>query len=239
MSEIEKKSELVSLQIEKAILTGEFTPGVRLPPEREMAQRYGVSRSILRESVKQLASLGLVRTEAQSGTYVTDYSREASLEFLVYLLDNNESLDPDIFRSLLEFRDMLECTAAHGAAERSDASFVSLMEKRLEVLKLCGNDPATLAQRDYEFHSAVIDRTGNIAFRLLFNACRPVYLFYAEEFYRFPGHLETTLGQLTALIEAFRRREGEKAAEVMASALAFGRERIFESLAIKTTTEVI
>ena len=85
MSEIEKKSELVSLQIEKAILTGEFTPGVRLPPEREMAQRYGVSRSILRESVKQLASLGLVRTEAQSGTYVTDYSREASLEFLVYL----------------------------------------------------------------------------------------------------------------------------------------------------------
>ncbi len=227
-----KKSEVAAAQIERAILSGEYKPGDRLPPERVLAERFAVSRSILREAVKYMASLGLLRTEAQSGTYVTDYSREASLEFLIYLLDNNEPIDPVILRSLLEFRDILEIGAAERAAERSGPAFLEELEKRLEDLKAAGDNPAALAERDYALHAAVIDRTGNIALRLLFNACRSVYLFYAQEFYRVDGHLETTLAQLQELIESFRRRNPERAASVMRSTLAYGREMIYESLGI-------
>lgn len=224
------------MRIQKAILQGEFTPGDRLPPERVMAERYGVSRSILREAVKHLASLGLLRTEPQSGTYVTDYGKEASLEFLVYLMDNNDSLDPDILRSLLEFRDLLEVGAAERAAESGDEDFIGELERRLDALHDAGDNPVARAERDYEFHAAVIERTGNIAFRLLFNACRSVYLFYAEEFYRIPGHLETTCNQLGQLIQAFRRRDPAGAAAVMRSTLAYGRDKIFESLNIDART---
>lgn len=228
-----KKSELTALKIEKAILQGEYSPGDRLPPERVLAERYGVSRSILREAMKHMASLGLVCTEAQSGTYVTDYSREASLELLIYLLDNNETMDPYILRSLIDFRELLETGAAERAAGVSDAGFITTLRQRLKELAESRGTPATLAARDYEFHAAVIDRTGNIAFRLLFNACRPVYLFYAEEFYRVPGHHEHTLGQLEDLITALDARDGRRASEAMRSALTYGRESIYQSLQIQ------
>jgi len=232
MEQERKKSELVAIQIEKAIIEGIYKPGDRLPPERVLAERYNVSRSILREAMKHIAGMGLVRTEPQSGTYVTDYGKEASLELLVYLMDNNETLNPHILRSLLEFRDILEIGAAGISAELKDEAFIDVLRSRLNNLRDANDNPGLRAEKDYELHATIIAQTDNIAFRLLFNACRSVYLFYAEEFYRVPGHFEQTLTQLEDLIQAFEDGDGRRASTVMRSTLEYGRESIYESLDI-------
>jgi len=227
-----KKSELAALRIETSILQGAYKPGDRLPPERVLAETYGVSRSILREAMKHIASLGLVRTEPQSGTYVTDYGKEASLELLIYLMDNNETLNPDILVSLMEFRELLEIGAAEKAAARSDPDFIRTLKSRLQALAKGSDNPKVLAERNYEFHAAIITRADNIAFRLLFNACRSVYLFYAGEFYRVPGHLGYTLTQLEELIAAFEKGDTAVVSDIMRETLTYGRDRIYESLNI-------
>jgi GntR family transcriptional repressor for pyruvate dehydrogenase complex len=227
-----KKSEITALQIQKAILDGWYKPGDRLPPERSLADEYGVSRAILREAVKHLSGIGLVRTEPQSGTYVTDYGQEASLEFLVYLLENNETLNPEIFLSLLDFRELLETGAASRAALKSDEDFILSLNDNLKLMRAAAGDVELLTSRDYDFHRMIIGKTGNIAFKLLFNACRSVYTFYAQEFYSYPEHIEQTFKQLENLIEALKRKDPIASAEIMRYALSYGRDSIYDSLNI-------
>ncbi|MBN2051549.1 MAG: FadR family transcriptional regulator [Spirochaetales bacterium] len=230
MNSQRKKSELTALRIEKTILQGIYKPGDRLPPERVLAEEFCVSRSILREAMKHIASLGLVRTEPQSGTYVTDYGKEASLELLIYLMDNNETLDPIILKALLDFRELLEVGAAERAALRSSEDFLAVLRLHRRNMEDGTTDPLQLAKKDYEFHTLIIDRTDNIAFRLLFNACRSVYLFYAREFYRVPGHLEHALSQWDRLLEAFKQTDSAAAGAIMKETLAYGRDSIYQSL---------
>lgn len=227
-----KKSETVAIQIEKSILNGAYRPGDRLPAERDLAEEYGVSRSILREAMKHIAGMGLVRTEPQSGTYVTDYGKEASLELLVYLMDNNETLNPDILVSLLDFREVLETGAAERAAARGDTAFLEDLAAKLAAMSDARNDPVRLSLQDYAFHARIIEQTGNIAFRLLFNACRSVYLLYARRFYALVEHTDRTFGQLEDLIEAFRAGDPARAAAIMRSILTYGQESMYEDLNI-------
>ena len=232
-----KKSEITAIKIQKAILDGRYSPGDRLPPERKLAEEYGVSRSIVREAVRHLSGIGLVRTEAQSGTYVSDYSQEASLEFLIYLLDNNETLNPEIFRSLLDFRELLEVGAAGTAAGLADEKFSDGLRTQLGKMKAEREDPLHLTELDFQFHRMIISRTGNIAFKLLFNACRSVYMFYAGEFYRQEHNIDHTFFQLERLIGAMDERDGPAASAIMKEALTYGRDSIYKSLGITAFPE--
>jgi GntR family transcriptional regulator, transcriptional repressor for pyruvate dehydrogenase complex len=227
-----KKTDEVARKLEREILSGGWKPGDRLPPERVLAEKYAVSRSILREGIKHLAGLGLLRTEPQSGTYVTDYRREASLEFLVYLLDNNETRDPEIFFAVNEFREILECACARKAALRGGPGGAALLRRALEEMKKVQDNPVLLAERDFAFHACFIDMTGNLALRLLFNACRRVYLFYAEAFYRVPENRGVTFRQLELFIRHIAAKEPEKAEKALQTALAYGRDEVFASLDI-------
>ncbi len=67
---IQKVSDQIAAQIRSSILTGEFSPGEKLPPERKLADMFGVSRSSVREALNMLASAGLVMSSQGGGTVV-------------------------------------------------------------------------------------------------------------------------------------------------------------------------
>ena len=227
-----KKTDEVAKKLEREILSGVWQPGDRLPPERVLAEKYQVSRSIIREGIQHLAGLGLLRTAPQSGTYVTDYRQEASLEFLIYLLDNNETLDPEIFLAVNEFREILECACARKAALRGGAEAAAQLRHALENMKLAADEPAALAERDFAFHACFIDMSDNLALRLLFNACRRVYLFYVEAFYRIPEHREHTFKQMEIFIGHIAEKKPVKAEEALQAALVYGRDEVYAALDI-------
>ena len=100
----EKLSSSVTLQIEKLILRGILRPGDRLPSERELAERFGVSRPSLREAIANLDTRGLLVSKANAGIFVADVLGNAFSPALIELFSSHEeSVDDYItFRRDLE-----------------------------------------------------------------------------------------------------------------------------------------
>ena len=104
----EKLSSSVTLQIEKLILRGILRPGDRLPPERELAERFGVSRPSLREAIANLDEKGLLISKANSGVFVADVLGNAFSPALIELFSCQE----DSVDDYITFRRDLEGLAA-------------------------------------------------------------------------------------------------------------------------------
>src|ERR1700757_1848598 len=69
--------EQIVAQIEESIVKGDLKPGDQLPAERDLAQRFGVSRTAVREAVKALREKGLVEADSGKGTFITDGTTQA------------------------------------------------------------------------------------------------------------------------------------------------------------------
>jgi GntR family transcriptional repressor for pyruvate dehydrogenase complex len=106
----------IAYLLEKEIITGVYKAGDRLPAERLLAQNYQTSRNRIREAIIRLVTLGLLRTEPQSGTYVCNYQKCASFDLFVYLMENHENVDSDVFFSMMQMRELMEKSSARAAA---------------------------------------------------------------------------------------------------------------------------
>ena len=145
------------LRIKEMIMTGELHPGDRLPPEKELGERLGVSRSSLREAVKALEVIRVLDVRRGDGTYVTSLEPRLLLEAMNFVVD----LHTD--QSVLEIfavRRILEPAATGMAAGRLEADQLA----RLETL-LAETDAAasieSLVEHDLAFHQAIVEGTGN------------------------------------------------------------------------------
>lgn len=223
-------SEKIALALQKSILQGEFLAGSRFPSERELTERFGASRSSVREAVGRLAQLGLVRTHPQSGTYVTDYRVEGSLDLLAHLMRHGERLDRDVVLSLLEFRRTAECFAVRKAVLAATAEDIIRLESIVVEESKSHLGFREMADCDYALHALIVQLSGNLVLQLLFNSFKPVYRYYVEFFFRLPGAPERTVEQHRRLLSAFRRRDPERAAKAMSEALQYGEKRVLAAL---------
>jgi GntR family transcriptional regulator, transcriptional repressor for pyruvate dehydrogenase complex len=94
--EVGKASDIIVNQIMKMLDDGSLKPGARLPPERIMAEQFGVGRSHVREAITKLASLGILRTLPQSGTYVREVTREKRSQVLKDIIERGRSDSEDL-----------------------------------------------------------------------------------------------------------------------------------------------
>ena len=130
-------------QIQQQILSGALKPGDQIPAERDLAERFGVSRTAVREAIKSLTEKGLIEVFVGRGTFVTSLSPDRVVESMTLLLRN----EPHGVDSLQEARGLLEGPAARWAAERRSEAHVA----RLRALhqQVGGDDrpPAAAARR--------------------------------------------------------------------------------------------
>ncbi len=234
-------SEKVAHLLEKAILKGEFPPGCRFPPERELAERYHVSRATVREAMGRLAQLGLVETLPQSGTYVTEYLIDGSLDLLVHLMKTSETVDSDVVLSLMEFRKMSEVFAVRKAvlnAKESDIEKLSEIVKRESAPSL---SPQEMAECDFALHETIVELARNLVLQLVFNSSKPIYQFYADLFFNLPDAIDVTVAQHKRLVDTFSRKDVESAASIIDEVLGYGEERVVQALgnSLKRKGEVL
>ena len=157
----EKLSTSVVRQIEKLILRGILRPGERLPAERDLADRLGVSRPSLREAVAELQQDGLLTTRAGSGIYVADVLGSAFSPALVRLFGAH---DEAVF-DYLSFRRDMEGLAAERAARLgsdSDLKVIQAIFDRMETAQARTDNAGEEARLDAQFHSAIIDASHNV-----------------------------------------------------------------------------
>jgi len=156
----EKLSVSVVRQIELLILRGILRPGERLPPERDLSERLGVSRPSLREAIADLHHRGLLSSRPGAGIYVADVLGSAFSAGLVQLFANHEEA---VFDYIAFRRDMEGLAAERAATLASDTDLlvINTLFEKMEAAH-SKRDPSDEAARDAEFHMAIIEASHNI-----------------------------------------------------------------------------
>lgn len=153
-------SDVIQTRLENLILSGDFKAGEKLPPERELAEKFGVSRPSVREAIQKLAAKGLLYSLQGGGNYVSDKLERSLNDPFLQLL----STHPEFQYDILEFRGALEGMAAHYAAIRAtDEDKAKLKQRFDELVATYGkNDSATEAKADAAFHLAIAEAAKNV-----------------------------------------------------------------------------
>ncbi len=156
----EKLSYTVVRQIEQLILRGVLRPGERLPSERDLAEKMGVSRPSLRDAIADLADRGLLISRAGSGIFVAEVLGSAFSPALTQLFSTHEEAVSDY----ISFRRDMEGLAAERAAvfgSETDLKLIDTIFGKMELAHL-KRDPSDEAQLDAEFHMAIIEASHNV-----------------------------------------------------------------------------
>jgi len=211
-------SEIIVEQIRLLMRQGQLRPGDRLPPERDLCERFGVSRVTVREALRMLESSGLVeiRVGARGGAFVTAPSSNRVGEGLTDLLTLSVISAADV----TEVRMVLEVGIVPLVCERATEEDLSDLDK------ICQRSEEALRDGDYtmdmslEFHTRVAEATHNPAVSMLVQSFRgPILMSLQEAKNAAPemGHLGTR--EHERFIEAVRRRDQEAASRLMAEHL--------------------
>jgi GntR family transcriptional repressor for pyruvate dehydrogenase complex len=159
----QSRSDLVVDKITNSIINGELSDGELLPPENQLCEILGVSRSILREAIRTLVHKGLVEVKQGYGSFVRlpkiEIPEEAVRNFL---MTNKLSL-----LQLMEIRTPIEVEVARLAAERREEKHLNTMERSLEILNTDSDSVEVYANADETFHKAIIDASGNPLFGIM------------------------------------------------------------------------
>jgi len=156
-----KLSDIIVDHLEQMILEGSMKPGQRLPPERELAVQFEVSRPSVREALRKLEAKGLLARRQGGGNYVTENLGASYTEPLFELLGRH----PEAQQDVEEFWYALEGIAAFNAALRATDADREIIAARYDAW-LAGHqlrDPDREACADAEFHLAIAEAAHNVA----------------------------------------------------------------------------
>ncbi len=149
--------------IQKAILQGGFRPGDLLPSEGELADRLGISRTIVREAMRVLEARGLVETgQGRRARFRSGDPKAVSAPLHILISGSEHAL-----LDLLEVRRGIEVEMAALAAKRASDAQVLALGKTMDEMRQAGSDLDELIEADFRFHTRLADCTGNVVFHAL------------------------------------------------------------------------
>lgn len=216
-------------QITRMVQEGTLRPGDRLPPERQLAEEFGVSRSAVREALSALRMLGLVEARVGEGTFVTQPPDERFISPLALVLTIEQS--EAVGRELLELRAALEAESAALAAVRREAEDLAAMEEALGDMERDLQEGRLGAEADWRFHDAVASASGNSlllqTMRSLSDTMKEALGLYREQLLRIPGMGRTLLQDHLEILEAIRNQDAAAARERMLKHITRVQEHLY------------
>jgi len=154
---VENPSDKIIRQIRALISSGQLNPGDKLPPERKLAEKFGVGRSVVRDAIRKLEFYGIVKTQPQSGTVIAGMGIVA-LEGLIADVLNLEQSE---FHSLVETRVLLEVNAAGRAAERRTSNDIVVLTNALSAYENKLAEGESAVEEDLLFHIKIAEASRN------------------------------------------------------------------------------
>src|SRR6202451_4322871 len=213
--------EQIVQQIEDSILKGALKPGDQLPAERDLAQRFGVSRTAVREAVKALREKGLVEAYSGRGTFITDGTTQAVRQSLDLITKIGQ---PEGSTQLAEVRAILEPEIAALAAIRIQEPELATMREAVAVMDRAGSDPDAYIEADLDFHLALAEAAANPIILSLIDSIVGLLREQRLRIFRVSGGSERGQMHHKKILDAVERRDSEKAREAMREHLGQVRE---------------
>jgi DNA-binding FadR family transcriptional regulator len=204
--------ERIAEQIQGYITELHLQPGDRLPTEQELGEQFGVSRTIVRDAVKVLTPLGLLRTRRGSGIYVGQAATMPQLP----VLNPSSPVQPENMRELFEFRRFQEMQTAALAAQRITVAELKALDQWLTTNRQAAKseDRDTFLSSDDAFHRGIALAAHNMFYvqsvtTVLQLQRWAVHIITGGA----PGSSLAAVEQHTAIFEAVRDGEPDRAAE--------------------------
>lgn len=209
-------AQSIASRLRTDILLGSYGVGARLPGERELSERLGVSRLTLRSALTHLEAEGLVRAAHGSGTRVLDYRESAGLELFGHLAGLVLSGAPvpggfEVFANLMELRRAVAIDAIGLATERASDDELRVLRLHLSEQRALLHDPHGFMAHDLRFARLIVRATKNLAFELLFNAVMRTIEGHAGIELAFFANAETTLKVYARLLDRMEARDATRA----------------------------
>jgi GntR family transcriptional repressor for pyruvate dehydrogenase complex len=209
----EKLSTAVTRQIEKLILQGILRPGERLPAERDLAEKLGVSRPSLREAVAELQDKGLLSARAGAGIYVADVLGSAFSDALIRLFAEHDEAVFDYIGFRRDLEGLAACRAARLASDTELQVIQTVMDKMEAAHKK--TNPSDEARLDAEFHMAIIEASHNVIMlhmmRSMFQLLREGVFYNRQVMFKQRTTRGALLDQHRAINAAIQARDPEAA----------------------------
>jgi len=203
--------EEIVRQIKGMIAEGRLKSGDQLPPERDLAEKFLVSRTSVREALRALESVGLIEIRPGEGTFVREVSVEALIEPLALVLLSQRALTEELF----EARRLLEPAIAGLAARRATADEIQEMERILEAqAKEITSGNTGLAQ-DAAFHAAIGTAAHNRAITRIVHAVMDLLSQNREESIGTPGRPTRSHEDHRRILAAIRAGDAAAAERAM------------------------
>ena len=201
--------QVILKEIQRLIAEGQLRPGNALPSEMELAERFGVGRSSIREAMRVLQLLGIVEVIQGKGTFV----REPGI--LPLMVDWSRINQMGIISEVMEARQFMEVLLAQLAAERATGEDIEALRQTLQHSEETLSNIETNIRAGVDFHLALADAAHNHVLALMYRTIRDLYLEVARRTRLTPEIALDRFHDHERLLQAIVDRDPKAAAQAM------------------------
>lgn len=213
------------------IVSGRFAENATLPNEAELTEQFAVSRTSLREAMQYLSALGMVRSRTRAGTTVLPRENWNYLDPIVLDVMLSVGGDDAFYSSLIDARQLLEPAAAAQAAANANARQLYQISKAFEdMVEANARDTEDWSRADLEFHTAIINASGNWVYRQFASAIRAALLASFRLTNRASQSHEQAILKHQDVLEAIRMRRPDAARYAMEQLIGVARSEMTDAL---------
>ena len=207
--------ELFISQLEEMILSGELTPGEKLPTEREIADEMNISKTIVHEGIRELSRIGFLDVVSRKGVYVADYTSTGNLDTLFAIIHYRGGMpDKKMINSLLDARLYLECPAIDILAKNHSAKDIQQLELMQEnAKKAFTKSSESFANTLFVYRRTLARLSGNCITPLVMNAFFTASISAWIDYCEFTGR-ESIYENMVKTTECISKGDAETAKEL-------------------------
>jgi GntR family transcriptional repressor for pyruvate dehydrogenase complex len=215
--------EEIRQRLQDMVKRGNLKPGDRLPPERQLAALFGVSRNSLREAIKSLEQRGSLISRPGAGTYLSDNMEPDPTIALGEALARERHKIADIF----ELRLLLEPQIAHLAAQRISKDELAHLKGLIDAYEEAMLARLPVLDLDHAFHDAVATSTGNQSIVKLMEAMHELLHESRDEALQSPKRIANSLRDHARILDALSKGDAHGARQAMCEHLQHTQEIVF------------
>ncbi len=214
ISAIQKTStpELVVQELLKNIKNGELNPGDKLPPERNLAESFGVSRSSVREAISAMVLVGYLEVTQGKGIFL---KKDIPSPY-IYSTSLRDVLDAYWILDMIETRHIMEYSVVRLAVKRADTNDVNRLRKIISRMEENIDNMEGFYQADFDFHNTICEAAGN---EVISEMVRTIIAKTHDQYIKFmPDSLcepEQAISTAKRLVESIENQNMEQACKEM------------------------
>ena len=193
------------------ICSERYPVGGVLPNENDLCELYGVSRTVIRESLKILATKGLVFSRPRIGTVVCEKDEWNSLDPQILEWMGPRIQDLDLLGCILETRRTVEPAAAEFAAERATVQEIADLENAWARMRNAGRNTEAFTRADVQFHEILLKASHNQVFRQLASIIHAALMYSLHRSNEAVDKRDEAIAIHLELVKALRMRDGQAA----------------------------